>query len=129
MEKLKYLDPKYMPTLYPLMKFLKTKYGGFGSDDSDNENNLLQASSFKGLPNNYSLKDDVSLSSLMSQSDSTARSHLSKMKLTSFKIPEQFSMEEQDHEEDDETDKEKINITPGIKSKDKPKQKSKFHKE
>eukprot|EP00349_Pseudokeronopsis_sp_Brazil_P008224 CAMPEP_0202968424 /NCGR_PEP_ID=MMETSP1396-20130829/13707_1 /ASSEMBLY_ACC=CAM_ASM_000872 /TAXON_ID= /ORGANISM="Pseudokeronopsis sp., Strain Brazil" /LENGTH=136 /DNA_ID=CAMNT_0049694713 /DNA_START=24 /DNA_END=434 /DNA_ORIENTATION=+ len=100
MEKQKYMEPKFSPTLAPLLKFLLQKY-------SFNKNVSGPTSVFsfstKGGQNNYSLNDEVSMSSLKSGD--------TKLSLNPMRLLQQnedaLLMKEQEKEEDDEEE-----ITP-----------------
>ena len=67
MEKQKYLEPKFAISLYPLIKFLKNKYGLHSN--STTTISFYSQSQRGGVihPNkDFSLSDDLSMSSFMS---------------------------------------------------------------
>ena len=63
MEKTKYLEPKFALSLFPLFKFLVGKYKNSIISDPAS---IYSYSMKGGTNNNYSINDEVSISSLLS---------------------------------------------------------------
>jgi hypothetical protein len=96
MEKQKYLDPKFALSLYPLMKFLKLKYGFAGSSAG---NSLRSMSQIGGTLTHYTLNEELSMCSFRS-TDNKMSANWSL--INTVRQKEKYSMVEQEKEEDDD---------------------------
>ena len=111
MERTKYLEPKFALSLYPLIKFLKGKYGFYGTTTSTSFYSLsqhegggpgaglgnqahLNMTAASNLTKDYPLLDNLSMNSLVSAD--TRKIALTQRGLGTL------SMKEQDKEDDDE---------------------------